>query len=79
MPSLSRFFRNFLGRSPAHYVTEIWVREAARLLLESNLNIDKVAEQSGFPNRFYLSRVFKVVSGETPAQFRSKYCSSPEA
>ena len=79
VPSLSRLFRNFLGRSPAHYVTEIRVREAARLLLESNLNIDKVAEQTGFPNRFYFSRVFKVVSGETPAQFRSKYGSAPEA
>ena len=44
-----------------------------------NLNIDKVAEQTGFPNRFYFSRVFKVVSGETPAQFRSKYGSAPEA
>ena len=79
VPSLSRLFRNFLGRSPAHYVTEIRVREAARLLLESNLNIDKVAEKTGFPNRFYFSRVFKVVSGETPAQFRSKYGSAPEA
>jgi YesN/AraC family two-component response regulator len=43
------------------------------------LNIDKVGEQTGFPNRFYFSRVFKAVSGETPAKFRSKYRSAPEA
>jgi YesN/AraC family two-component response regulator len=55
------------------------VREAARLLLESDLNIDKVGEKTGFANRFYFSRVFKAVSGETPAKFRSKYRSAPEA
>jgi AraC-like DNA-binding protein len=79
VPTLSRLFTNFLGRSPAQYVTEIRVREAARLLLESDLNIDKVGEQTGFPNRFYFSRVFKAVSGETPARFRSKYHSADPA
>ena len=78
-PTLARLFKNFLGRGPAQYVTEIRVREAARLLLESDLNIDKVAEQTGFPNRFYFSRVFKAVSCETPAKFRLKYRSTDKA
>lgn len=71
--SLARLFRNFLGRGSAQYVTEIRVREAARLLRESSETIDAIAVRTGFPNRFYFSRVFKKMTIHSPAEFRSKY------
>jgi len=33
-------------------------------------SLDEIADKTGFPNRAYLSRVFKRVTGESPAHFR---------
>lgn len=66
----NRAFKRHFGTTPARYVTETRVREAARLLLQTGESIDSIAEQTGFPNRAYLSRVFKSVTGEGPAGFR---------
>ena len=66
----NRAFRRQFGTSPARYVTEMRVREAARRLLQEDKTIDAIAEKTGFPNRAYFSRVFKQVTGEAPAGFR---------
>jgi transcriptional regulator GlxA family with amidase domain len=66
----NRAFRRHLGISPGRYVTEMRVREAARLLLRSEETIDTIADKTGFPNRAYFSRVFKQVTSEAPAAFR---------
>lgn len=73
VPGFNRAFRRHFGTSPARFVTEIRVREAARLLLLTDHTIDAVAEMTGFPNRAYFSRVFKKVTGKAPATFRSKH------
>ena len=69
----NRVFRTHFGTSPARYVTEMRVREAARLLLQGDDTIDAIADKAGFPNRAYFSRVFKQVTGEAPAGFRRKH------
>jgi AraC family transcriptional regulator of arabinose operon len=69
----NRSFQRCFGTSPARYVTEMRVREAARLLLQSNDTIEAIAEHAGFPNRAHFSRVFKQVTGEAPASFRRKH------
>ncbi len=66
----NRAFRSQFGTSPARYVTETRVSEAARHLLEDDETIDAIAERTGFPHRAYFSRVFKQVTGEAPAGFR---------
>ena len=68
-----RAFRRHFGTTPAQYVMEMRVREAARLLMQTDQTIDAVAEQTGFPNRAYFSRVFKKIAGESPALFRAKH------
>lgn len=45
-------------------------REAARLLTTTELDMDEVAAQTGFPNPAYLTRVFKRITRKTPARFR---------
>jgi AraC family transcriptional regulator, arabinose operon regulatory protein len=69
----NRAFKRHFGTTSARYVTETRVREAARLLLQSSESIDGVAEETGFPNRAYLSRIFKQITGESPAGFRRKH------
>jgi transcriptional regulator GlxA family with amidase domain len=49
------------------------IREAARLLLQTDKTIDAIAELTGFPNRAYFSRVFRQVIDEAPARFRRKH------
>lgn len=66
----NRTFKSRFGTSPARYVSEMRVREAARLMLQSDGSIDEIAEKTGFPNRAYFSRVFKQITGEAPAGFR---------
>lgn len=73
LTGLLRLFNRHLGAKPAQYVSEVRVRKAATLLRGSNLSIDEIAEQTGFPNRYYFSRVFKKMTGHSPADFRSNY------
>ena len=67
---LSKMFRNHIGVSPSAYVTQIRIKQASHLLLNTNDTIDLVALSTGFPNRDYFSRVFKRVTNESPAEFR---------
>ncbi len=66
-------FKRHFGTTAARYVTELRVREAAHLLLQTGQAIDNIATQTGFPNRAYFSRVFKHVTAESPARFRRKH------
>jgi two-component system response regulator YesN len=54
-------------------VSEVRVRKAATLLRGTRQSIEEIAEQTGFPNRYYFSRVFKKMTGHSPADFRAKY------
>ncbi len=69
----NRAFRRHFGTTPARYVIEMRVREAARLLLQTDETLDAIAEECGFPNRAYFSRVFKRVTGAAPAGFRTNH------
>jgi AraC-like DNA-binding protein len=71
--SFNRRFKRHFGVTPARYVTETRVREAAHLLLQTDETIEAIAEETGFPNRAYFSRVFKQVTEESPAGFRCKH------
>jgi AraC-like DNA-binding protein len=35
--------------------------------------VDHIAETAGFSDRFYLSRVFKTLTGKSPAQYRKAH------
>ena len=63
-------FRRCQGVTPARFISQIRIREVCNLLANTAMSLDDVAERTGFPNRAYLSRVFKRVTGESPAHFR---------
>ena len=68
-----RIFKRHFGTTAARYVSEMRVREAARLLLQTDETIDAIADHTGFPNRAYFSRIFKNIICEAPAGFRRKH------
>lgn len=65
-----RKFQQFRNVAPAQFIVQVRVREAARLLATTTLNMSEVAERTGFPNSAYFSRVFKHVTGRTPGRSR---------
>jgi AraC-like DNA-binding protein len=71
--ALARSFKRYQGETIWRYIVKVRVREAAHLLTHTDTTIEKIAERTGFPNRAYLSRVFKQMTGESPAQFRRRH------
>lgn len=66
-------FRRACGKSPAKYITEVRVRAASHLLLETADSIDAIAARTGYSNRHHFSRIFKGATGESPARFRLRH------
>lgn len=75
--SFIRKFRRWTGETPIRYVQQVRVREACRLLTDSETSIEEIATQAGFPDRYYFSRVFKKHTGRSPAAYRKQ--TSPSA
>lgn len=71
--AFARAFRRYQGQPPARFLSLVRVREAAHRLVHSDATIDAVADQTGFPNRAYFSRVFKKITGDSPAHFRQTH------
>ncbi|MBC2595875.1 helix-turn-helix transcriptional regulator [Ruficoccus amylovorans] len=67
-----RVFLEVYGVNPAEYVTQLRVREMTHLLLSSHYTIDEIAERTGMVDRHHMSRVFRKISGESPASYRKK-------
>jgi len=68
--SFIRLFKRWTGETPIRYVQQVRIREACRLLSETRLPIDEIALRTGFPDRFYFSRVFKRHTSRSPAAYR---------
>lgn len=47
-------------------------REVERLLRETDLTVEVIAEQTGFAYSHYLQAAFKSAYGQTPGEFRGK-------
>jgi AraC family transcriptional regulator, arabinose operon regulatory protein len=71
--AFARAFRSYQGHPPARFLSLVRVREAAHRLVHSDATIDAIADQTGFPNRAYFSRVFKKITGDSPAHFRQTH------
>ncbi len=68
---LSKTFTKHYGMSPKAYLTNLRIEKAKSMLL-TTMSIRQVAEQTGFPDQMYFSRVFTASVGITPSQYRQK-------
>jgi AraC family transcriptional regulator, arabinose operon regulatory protein len=71
--ALARSFKRYQGETIGRFIVKVRIREAAHLLMHGQMGIDEIAERTGFPNRAYLSRVFKRTTGCSPAEFRRRH------
>ncbi len=71
--SEGHFIRDFTvstGITPAKYVTERRISRAIEMLVFSDNSIDKIAADTGFTDRFHFSKLFRRITGTTPAAYR---------
>jgi transcriptional regulator GlxA family with amidase domain len=75
--SARTFARRFVeetGTTPMQWVTDQRVLYARRMLEESDLDIDRIAERSGFGTATLLRHHFRRVIGVTPSDYRRQFC-----
>jgi AraC family transcriptional regulator, arabinose operon regulatory protein len=70
--SFIRWFKRAFDATPRAFVTHRKVERACSLLRFTSLGIEQIAEELGFCDRYYFSRVFKRHRGRTPSQFRKQ-------
>ncbi|WP_103110393.1 helix-turn-helix domain-containing protein [Brevibacillus reuszeri] len=68
----STLFTQKQGVSFRHLLTTLRVKEASRLLMETSLSVGEIAQQTGFVNANYFSKIFKEKTGTTPRLFRNQ-------
>lgn len=73
----SYLFERMTGLTPIQYLTEYRVGQAKELLRTSASPVAKIAEQVGYPDSFYFSRVFKKKVGMPPSAYRKIYGKNP--
>jgi len=67
---LSRVFREITGFTFVEYLNHVRIKEAQRLLRDSNLKVLRISEQVGFESIAHFGRVFKQTVGLSPTQYR---------
>ena len=55
------------------YQMTLRLREASRLLCETDLSITEIASEAGFYDVFFFSKTFRKEKGITPSEFRKTY------
>ena len=68
-----RLFLKMFGQTPAQYLTSSRLTFAKEKLMDTDEPIRKIAQDAGFGNQNYFSRVFRREYGMTPTDYRSSY------
>lgn len=67
---LSQLFKRETHVTFSHYLTDLRMEEAKRLLRETHLKIYEIAERVGYTDLQHFGQVFKKRSGTTPKEYR---------
>jgi len=69
---LNELFRVQIGMTPHHYLTEVRMQESWRLLAQSDLDIQRIADSVGYGSLSAFSDRFSRHFGKSPSHFRRK-------
>lgn len=65
-----QFFTKHIGKSPQQYYREMRIKRACQLLRTTSAGIEDIAKETGFIDRYHLSRVFSKQMGISPGKYR---------
>lgn len=72
VPYFHKLFRSRFETTPGQYLQDIRIRKAMLLLASSNKTVTAVAEACGFSSVYHFSRAFRMITGESPTEYRKK-------
>ena len=67
---ISRTFKKVCGLSFTDYINNVRIKEARKLLHQTDMSISKVAEYTGFNSTTHFNRVFKKVMKLSPLAYK---------
>ncbi|MCF7838444.1 MAG: AraC family transcriptional regulator [Candidatus Marinimicrobia bacterium] len=68
-----RHWNRYVDQPPARYAMTWRLREACRLLVETNLTVAEIAFKAGFEDPLYFSRCFHRLQGIAPSNYRARF------
>jgi AraC-like DNA-binding protein len=68
----SKLFLNHTGLRPISFIHEKRIERAQYLITTTDMSYAQIAEETGFENLPYFSRIFKKVTGITPGSYRKQ-------
>jgi AraC-like DNA-binding protein len=71
--TLSRLVNARYGKTIPQLLNEFRVKDAQKLLKETDASIQNIFEESGFNSITTFNRVFKELSGEAPKEYRARF------
>jgi len=74
--ALERRFKKFLVKTPKQFINEVRLENARRLLIETNIAVATIANDTGFTDHSYFSRQFQRLFKQSPSAFRQEHCSN---
>lgn len=76
---VSRMFKQATGFSFIEYVNAVRIKEAQRLLRETEKKVIEIASEVGFDNIAHFGRVYKQVTKQSPLQYRKSLMNERKA
>jgi len=67
---LGQLFKKRMGCSITDFIHDVRIEQAKRLLVETDQNIELIANQTGFKDRSYFCKIFKKKTGLRPGEYK---------
>lgn len=71
--SFCRYFKSRTGKTYSHYLIELRVGYACRLLIETNICLKRLCFESGFNNFSSFHKYFKTITGRSPSMYQKEF------
>lgn len=68
---LLRMFRSATGQSPIQFLINLRIEAAKRLLRQTDIDMTRIAQESGFCDSNYFARKFRQGTGRSPTEYRA--------
>jgi AraC-like DNA-binding protein len=70
---LSKLFNQYVSFGFRNYLNHLRISRARLMLLDPQTTINSICFEVGFSDQSYFNRVFKLIEGVTPGQFRNQH------
>lgn len=67
--TIKRIFSSRAKCGALHYFIKLKIKEAKRLIKETDMSMTEISEKLGFSSIHYFSRIFKNITGVSPSQY----------